>query len=510
MSSRGKKLKINMITGIIQELVAVACGLILPRFVLSFFGSSYNGLVNSITQIMAFSVVLRSGLGAVTNAALFKPLAENDFDSVSGIMVATKNFMNKVAALLIVFIFGFAFIYPLIVADEFSYWSTFFLVLIIGASSFVENMFSIKYKILLQADQKYYVQTVTAVIAQVLSTGFSVLLMFLGFGIHVVRIGTVLGFMTTPFMLKLYVDKKYKIDWTVAPDDSAIKTRWDAFIQQFATIVNNNIPTIVITVMLSMKELSVYSLYNMVTRNLVQLFSTCLAGVKATFGNMLALGEHDRLQQRFENIELLVYICSTIFFVTAAIMITPFVLVYTKDVVNDVNYNRYWLGTLISMVSMMYIIRIPYQLLVEADGIFKETRNGSFLEIVLNIVVSVIFILLFGVTGIVVGGFVAALVRTTQFAVIACKKILNISVLNVIKKCLLYFILSIGIITATYYLDCFDCSSFLEWILKALVVFCSVTAVVILTSLIFQFKQCKNILMYFLKKKSKEHKYVSK
>lgn len=501
MSSRGKKLKINMITGIIQEIIAVACGLILPRFVLSFFGSSYNGIVNSITQIMSFSIVFRSGLGAVTNAALFKPLAENDVLSVSRIMVATKNFMNKVGALLIVFILGFAFIYPLIVADEFSYWSTFLLVIVIGASSFVENMFSIKYKILLQADQKYYIQTITTVIAHILSTAFSVLLMFLGFGIHFVRVGTVLGFMTTPFMLKLYVDKHYNIDWKAEPDDRAIKTRWDAFVQQLATVVNNNIATIVITVMLPPKEMSVYAMYNMVTRNLVQLFTTCLAGVKATFGNMLAMKETVRLQQRFKDIEVLVYICSTIVFVTSAIMITPFILIFTQDV-KDANYNRYWLGLLISLVSMMYIIRIPYQLLVEADGIFKETRNGAFLEIALNILVSIIFVFLFGITGVVVGGFVAAFVRTTQFAVTACRKVLNIFIFNVIKKCLFYFVLSIGIVTASYYLDCFGCTSFIEWIIKSLVVFCAVTAIVVLISLVFQYKQCKNILSY-LKRRTK-------
>ena len=56
MSTRRKKLKLNMVTGLIQELVTVICGLILPRVILSHFGSAYNGIVNSITQFMAFSV----------------------------------------------------------------------------------------------------------------------------------------------------------------------------------------------------------------------------------------------------------------------------------------------------------------------------------------------------------------------------------------------------------------------------------------------------------------------
>ena len=143
MGSRSKSLKLNMVTGLFQELVAVICGLVLPRIVLAHFGSTYNGIVNSITNFMAFSVVFRSGLGAVTNAALFKPLAEKNEAAVNGIMVATKDFMVKVGWLLAMCIVGFAAAYPLIVADEFNYWFSFSLVLIIGASSFVENMFSI-------------------------------------------------------------------------------------------------------------------------------------------------------------------------------------------------------------------------------------------------------------------------------------------------------------------------------------------------------------------------------
>ena len=95
-NSRSKNAKLNMISGLMQELTVVICGLILPRIILSHFGSTYNGIVNSVTQFLGFSVVLRSGLGAVTNAALYKPLADGDIQKVSGIMVATDQFMKKV------------------------------------------------------------------------------------------------------------------------------------------------------------------------------------------------------------------------------------------------------------------------------------------------------------------------------------------------------------------------------------------------------------------------------
>ncbi len=505
MSSRSQKLKFNMITALIQESVAVICGLVLPRIILAYFGSAYNGVVNSITQFMAFSIVFQSGLGAVTNAALYKPLADGDDDLVSGIMVATKNFMNKAGLLLILFVMGVAVIYPFFVLDELNYWFSFFLVVIIGAVSFVENMFSIKYKILLQSDQKYYVTTFLSIIAKILSTVISIVLIVCGFGIHVVKIGALLGMMSTPFMLKFYVDRHYKINWKAAPNNVALKSRWDAFAQQLAAIANNNIPTVIMTFFVSLSEISVCTVYYMVANNVTKMFNSALYGVKATFGNMLAKNEKETLRKRFNDVEFLVYNCAAIIFVTTAILITPFVLVYTKEV-TDVNYNQYWLGIFVSLFSMVSVIRVPYQLLVEAAGIFKETRNGAFLEIILNILLSTLFVQIFGIIGVVIGGFITTVFRTGQYVLICCKRVLQTSCFDVVKRYLFYFALSVGIIALSYQVDCLSCDSFMEWVLLAFPVFGAVTVIVILINLVFQFKQCKSMTKYLSKMGKKNGK----
>ena len=142
--SRSGAVKLNFITGLVHEIIVIVFGLILPRITLAYFGSTYNGLINSITYFLSFSMVLRSGLGVVTNAALYKPLAECDTEKISGIMSATDRFMKRVGWLLAVIIFAFALLYPFLVLDEFGYLFSFSLILIIGAASWVENMFSIK------------------------------------------------------------------------------------------------------------------------------------------------------------------------------------------------------------------------------------------------------------------------------------------------------------------------------------------------------------------------------
>ena len=121
------------------------------------------------------------------------------------------------------------------------------MVLVLGISTFAENYFGIKNMILLQADQKMYIQNIAATISYLASFGISVLLILCGFDMIIVKLGTVATFMLKPLALELYVRKNYKLNMNVAPDNLALKNRWDAFAQQLAIIINGNIDIVLIT-----------------------------------------------------------------------------------------------------------------------------------------------------------------------------------------------------------------------------------------------------------------------
>ena len=72
---RGRKTLKNTIYGLLYEATAIICNLILPRIILSSFGSQYNGVIGSITQFLNVIALFQSGIGGVTIAALYKPLA---------------------------------------------------------------------------------------------------------------------------------------------------------------------------------------------------------------------------------------------------------------------------------------------------------------------------------------------------------------------------------------------------------------------------------------------------
>lgn len=498
--SRSAAAKLNVVSGFINEFVIIVFGLLVPRIILSYFGSTYNGLLNSVVQFMSFSVVLRSGLGVVTTAALYKPLAQGDTQTVSGIMVATDKFMQKIGWLLAGIIVAFSLLYPLLVIDEFPYLFSATLILIIGAASWVENMFSVKYKVLLQADQKTYIQTFVTMIAYVLSNVFAIVLMVAHCNIHIVRLGMLFGLMTTPFMLKLYVDRHYDIDWKAPANNVAIKSRWDAFAQQIATIANNNIPTVLMTFLFPLKEISVYTVYHMVVKNINQLIGNSVIGIRSTFGNMYARDEKEHLRKRFRDVEWLVFAVNAILYSVTAIMLTPFVMIYTSGV-TDANYNRFWFGLLMTASCCVYTTRLPYQIIAEAAGYFKETRNSAIMEVALNIVASLICAPFMGLNAMVVGSLVGGLVRVGNLIWVCNRKVLKISLWEPIKNYAIYLGFSGVLVIVISRTIGIQCENLIDWVLTAIPVTAVVTIVVLLVSAVFNFKQLQGVASHLLKRR---------
>lgn len=498
--NRSRALRINVICGWASELFALISGLILPRLVLVAFGSSANGLVNSISQFLGFSVVLRAGVGAVTRAALFKPLAENDIDSVSAIMVATRSYMRKVSLIIAGYIGLISVSYPFIANGEHSKLMMFVLVLIVGATTFVENFFGIKAMILLQADQKYYIHTIFALISMIAAFAVSVLLIQLGFSLIVVKLGAMCCTFISPILLNLYVRRHYKLNMSTKANNVVISQRWDAFAQQMAIVVNSNIPLVILTFFVDLKEVSVYTIHNMVVLNIKKVVETCVVGTNSAFGSMMANGEEKELERSFKFIEWIYYAASTVVFSVTAIMFVPFIRIYTNSI-TDVNYIRPTFAFTMSFVALVACMRVLCQNLVEAAGHFKQTRNGSIVEVIINICSSLIFVYFFGVIGVLFGMLVSSIIRTIQYALYATKNVLKISRWHVVRSMGVYVATFLAIVLLGSLIKIPTDLNYLTWCAWALISVVFAFVVVLIVSLVNNKTQVGELYTRFIKRK---------
>ena len=98
-----KRTLLNIFSSIILQIVAMGCGLIIPKLILSTFGSEVNGLISSLNQFLSYISLVEGGLGSVILAALYFPLAKNDNKKLSAVVNAANHFFRVIAYIFIVY-----------------------------------------------------------------------------------------------------------------------------------------------------------------------------------------------------------------------------------------------------------------------------------------------------------------------------------------------------------------------------------------------------------------------
>ncbi len=429
-----KKLKLNTITSLVFEIVSIICGFILPRLIMSSYGSSINGLVNSITQFIGIITFLELGVGKVVQSALYKPLADKDHDQISRVIASAGKFFKRIAQIMLVYIICLAAVYPYISGQQYGWVYSATLIAAMSISSFAQYYFGIVNRLLLTADQKGYIQYTAQIITLILNTVACVILIKLGCSIHIVKLTTSLIFLMRPVYLAWYVRKHYDIDYKIKYEGEPIKQKWNGMAQHIAYTVLNDTDTIVLTVLGTFSEVSIYAAYNLVVAGVKKLFTSMMNGVEAYLGNLWARQDEERLQKTFGLTEWTVHTAVIFVFGCTGFLIVPFIQCYTKGI-TDANYIQPLFAALIVMAHACHCLRLPYNLMIFAAGHYKETQNNYIIATIMNIVISVACVKQWGLVGVAIGTLVSMLYQTIWMAFYNAKNLVKRPIKIFAKQC---------------------------------------------------------------------------
>ena len=465
--NRKKKLFLNTGAAIMNQLITLICGFILPRLIISHYGSATNGLLSSITQFLAFFAMMEMGVGAVVRASLYKPLASHDNDLISRVLISSRRFFRKIGWMLCVYTGALMIYFPIAVDHSNGYLPT---VLLVGATAFSAlstYLFGIVYQQLLNADQRSYVQLGISALTTILNTAFGVVLIHMNATIEMVKLFAAFVILLRPLLLKLYVDRHYRINFKLELTEEPIKQKWNGLAQHIATYVLMHADTIILTMFSSLENVSIYYVYHLVTNGLQKMIEILTTGMAALLGNMYAKQENEKLSSTFSAFELLIHAAVTIVYCVAGLMIVPFVGIYTAGV-SDADYIVPTFAILIVCANASYCLRMPYYIMTQAAGHFKETQNSAIIEAALNVVISIILVRRYGLIGVAIGTVIAMVYRTIYLACYLCNHILFRPIKYFIGHMAVDAIVIITVVLTTNLID-FAAISWRQWFIKAAV-----------------------------------------
>lgn len=469
MAGRGKKLALNTITSLALQIASVICGFILPRLILESFGSDVNGLVNSITQFLGVITLLDLGVGAVVQSALYKPLADNDTDMISKIYVSANKFFRRLAEILLVYVVLLMIFYPMLVNKSFGHMYTALLIAAICISSFAQYYFGIVNSLLLNADQRGYIQYVAQIITLILNTFACYIIIKLGASIQIVKLTTSLIFLLRPLFLVFYVKKHYSIDKKITYTEEPIKQKWNGMAQHFAAYVLSGTDNIVLTLFSTLSNVSIYSVYYMAIAGVRSALLSITNGFQSLIGEMLAKKETMKLNAFFGFVEWFLHTGTTLVFGCTGVLIVDFVRVYTYGI-NDADYIQPLFAVLITIANAGHCLRLPYNILILAAGHYKQTQSNYIIAMILNIVISIATVKMWGLIGVAIGTLIAMAYQTVWMAKYDSKNIICWPFKNFLKQCGVDAITVIIASLATFKIPMLSVS-YVSWFLLAIEVF---------------------------------------
>lgn len=468
---RSRKALINIAANLILQFTAAISGLILPRFFIMGYGSAMNGMIVSVTQFISYLALVEAGVSAASIVGLYKPLAENDTLEVNRILSATKRFYYRSGIAYTALLVLLTVVYPMLVENQIDGTVTRLMIIILAASNLIDYLFMGKYKVLLMANQKGYVIMLAQAVGTVFNTVITIVLILNGCNVLIVKLMATFIYVLRFIIVYFYVKKHYShINFNEKnPNYKAIGQRWAALLHQITGVIVNNTSVVVMTVFLGAKalvEVSVYGVYNMIAHALSLLVGSFNSGLQSGFGELLSKGDRKALDKAYSNYEYLTYIVVFWAYTCMALLIMPFIELYTSQF-TDAVYVRGEIAFMFVLVGIAQNIRIPSITLICAAGHYKETRMRAIIEVIIIVSVSLILVKPLGMLGVLIGSFCSFLYRGIDIVYYNTTRIMLGSWRRTLRRIIINLLVLIVLTLIGRPVIGFAADSYLQWFVCA-------------------------------------------
>lgn len=429
--SNKKKSILNLVTSVLSQVVILTLGLILPRLILKEYGSDANGFASTVTQIFTYMALLEAGISISARNALYKPIKDNNKAEISFYVSAAKRYYKRVSLIYCISIISLSFILPLVLKTEISYWTVFAYTLFEGLASVMLFFFVNTWTCFLVAKGDSYIVNSINMLSKTIIFLIKIVLVLLGCNLALVQSALLIASFGQVGLYFLLMKRKYGwIDYHLAPKDYKLPDRGAYVLTEIAWTIFSSTDMIILSIIVSTKAASVYSVYNMVFLALNSILNSIYSSLSYHLGQTYSddIEKYKRVHNLFNS---LFVSGTTVLMCTAFCTITPFVKLYTSGV-NDTEYIYSYLPLLFCLVQLLSWSRYVPGNLSGIAGYARITSFFSLGEALLNIILSVILVHFLGITGVILATVVSLPIKVVFLNVLSEKIILKRSPLKTV------------------------------------------------------------------------------
>lgn len=383
------------------------------RIFLDCLGAEFIGLTGLLGNILGYLNLAELGIGTTISFFLFKPLRSGNQQEIAEVVSVFGFLYRRVGTFIAIAGLIVSAFFPLILGgEEVSMGVAYFAFYSFMGSSLISYFLNYR-SVLLSADQKNYIVQVYFQTANIVRIGLQIALAWWYKNLYVwVAVEFVFSVIAC-VVLNWKIAREYPWLRTSAAAGKALIKKYPAilpntrnvFIHKLKDFILSKSDELMVFAFVSLKMVAYYGNYTMIINKVLLLFKSIMDGVGPGVGNLVAEGDDGKTMRVFWELSAIRhFIAGLVVFALYALM-EPFITL--------------WLGGQYVLSRDILILLCIYQYFAQsrdvvdtfiyAHGLYADTWS-AWTELILNVSITIICGIPFGIVGILMGKIVSVVV----------------------------------------------------------------------------------------------------
>ncbi len=409
---------LNVSISIIFKIFILITSILNRRFLIQYLGAVANGLNSLYISLIGFLSVAELGVGTAITYCMYKPIVEQNNEKVSALYCLFKKLNLIVGAVILICGIILMPFLPILAKDysqiDVNLYLTFGLMLV---SVVLTYAFSAKISLINAYKNNYITTTITST-GLILQYIIQVIVVILTHSFVWYLACMIFGTLFQWLLTELLANKKYrgilkqkaKID--VQTRAEVVKNVKAMFMHKVGAVLVNTADSLIISAFIGVVLLGKYSNYTTIVLSMVSVISLVFTPLTAIIGQAF-VSDPEKQKEQYETFFTFNFIIGLVFFLGYYAVIDNLVSIFFGG---DLELSK-----AVSMViTINYFVQFMRQstlLYRDATGTFYNDRWKPFFEGILNVILSIAFVILFkrwfgeemGVVGVIVATIITNL-----------------------------------------------------------------------------------------------------
>ena len=388
---RGRLVIKNTLWDIVYYATIIILGFLAPKYIVQFYGSEVNGLSASINQILNVIMLLQAGAVTAALYSIYKPVSNNNIPEICYRYTSSVKYFRKISYTFLAIMCMGAILSTMYIKSSLNVTNIFIAFIILGFKSFLDILFTSKYRVIFTAYQQKFYLSVALMLEHIFYYGFVFITIGFRWNFLFLFVSMLAGCVVKIVYLYFIKQRKYpEIKELKGKDIPAnVSGKNYALANEVAHSLATSSIAIIISFLYGLEETSIYSIYMLVFSAIHLILISFSSSFGPSFANLYATGDIKGASKVFNIFCWTFDVFSTVMLISAYCLISPFVNLYIGNE-SDICYYAPKLALYCTLISIFYAYRLPYNILVSSCGFFKETWLQPCLSFIVSLAISII------------------------------------------------------------------------------------------------------------------------